>query len=75
MQEVQRTEAASAQANTKEAVQLKEQAHQAALMPRVFDGLRSLFGQQGPCARPMAEVSPQLLLQHMQQPVPFVHVD
>ena len=62
-QEVQRCEAVSAHASTKEAVQQREQAHQAALMPRVFDGLRSLFGNQGPCAKPMAEASPS---HHMQ---------
>ena len=50
-------EAVASHANTKEAVQQKEQAHQAALMPRLFDGLRSIFGQHGPCAKPMTQAS------------------
>ena len=74
VQEVQRSEAVSAQANTKEAVQQREQAHQAALMPRVFDGLRSLFGNQGPCTKPMAEASPSHQLQIVGDMDPCQHL-
>ena len=56
LQEVQRQDTIQAVRQSKEAVHLRAEAHHAALMPRTFDSLRTLFGNTGPCTKPLPQV-------------------